>query len=512
MNQHSNGKQLSTEPTPALIYLPNGQAVPLAPNGPVAVAAQSDPRTPEKAIYFAALPDGRLVDLIQEPSDEAKLSFVVFKDGQFDVQRTIKHGGRMFVPPRLDPSLARAVRFPARPQGNPTVRGILDELTKVFTSYLTLRRRAAFLSAAYVLATWFADCLPLAPTLLVSGIPGARQETFFRLLQILCRRGLRIADITPVSLFRLASGIKPTLLTESDLPRPVERLLRKGNKLGVFSIRSGQAFEFGLPLVMHTRFPDANLASAMTTIAIELPCSTREPSSLAAVDMEDLAQRFVPQLLMFRLQNYFRVKDLAASCHLDHASAGPLLAQALGAAMLGDTRGQKKLIRALSDRELDFQLDRELEPEWLVARALFRFCHKPLAQTIFVGHLTIYVNHFQDVFHEPRSSAKRVGLILKSLGFRTRRLGSDGRGLVLTGRLKRQIHMLALQLGITRGHITNSNAIEAGYCGRPCLLCDKHGLGTAEDGKPLKSQALSTRGAKHWRRPLLDEETQDPAG
>jgi hypothetical protein len=96
---------------------------------------------------------------------------------------------------------------------------------------------------------------------------------------------------------------------------------------------------------------------------------------------------------------------------------------------------------------------------------------------ILVGGIAYDVNHKLEKHGEDlRLSAKKVGLVLRSLGIHTVRLGRRGRGLQLNSGLKRKIHGLARQLGIDRRCIAMSHALEVGYGGVPCELCEEFGV------------------------------------
>jgi hypothetical protein len=75
-----------------------------------------------------------------------------------------------------------------------------------------------------------------------------------------------------------------------------------------------------------------------------------------------------------------------------------------------------------------------------------------------------------------RFTAKKAGLVLKSLGLRTVRLGSWGRGFMLTSGFQRKIHEIARQLGIDRRCIVQVPDGEEGYGGAPCPLCEEFGV------------------------------------
>ena len=140
------------------------------------------------------------------------------------------------------------------------------------------------------------------------------------------------------------------------------------------------------------------------------------------------------------------------------------------------------LIKILSEHDDEARIERSLEPEWLVAKTLFAVCHEgmesgPPVSEILVGGLTGKINQRLLIQGEDiKLGAKKVGLVLKSLGVRTVPLGRLGRGLKITTVLKRKIHEIAAQLGIDRRAFATLPGLEAGYGGAPCPLCKKFGI------------------------------------
>ena len=127
-------------------------------------------------------------------------------------------------------------------------------------------------------------------------------------------------------------------------------------------------------------------------------------------------------------------------------------------------------------------MERALEPEWVVGEALFSLCHEGmekdlLVSEILVGGVAAHVNRRLEIRGEDfRLSARKAGATLKSLGVRTERLGRLGRGLRFGSALRRQIHEIAMQLGIDRRTIAPLTALEQGYGGAACSLCEQWGL------------------------------------
>jgi hypothetical protein len=65
-----------------------------------------------REVEFSVLPDGRIVDLVTNIRQPASLEFLVWQDG--NVQRTshIEHDGEVLVLPKIDPTMASALRLP----------------------------------------------------------------------------------------------------------------------------------------------------------------------------------------------------------------------------------------------------------------------------------------------------------------------------------------------------------------------------------------------------------------
>jgi hypothetical protein len=302
-------------------------------------------------------------------------------------------------------------------------------------------------------------------------------------------------SLTRTELCHLADTLKPTLLIHynghgSDAKRDLDKIIRLPSRAGVYSIRKGKAFEGCLSKVVATQSPIDGLDSTGTFVSIDLPYGIRPKRALRNKDLDLLAERFVPQLLAFRLQNYVRVQSLMNSCEIDCVSSTELLVRTWGAPMLGDSSLEEKLRHALEDRASAERLERETKPEWIVLKALLHMCHRHSSEELFVATLTEPVNFFEDALGLKRSLPRKVGPVLKLLGLRTKRLGATGRGLVWDDRMKWKVHQLAFNHGLTRGHLTVIDAIKSGNAGLPCSLCDLFGLNTSEDGKQLKTLEL----------------------
>jgi hypothetical protein len=161
------------------------------------------------------------------------------------------------------------------------------------------------------------------------------------------------------------------------------------------------------------------------------------------------------------------------------------LAVALAMPLLGDTELEDDLVHTLDEQDLDARTYRALEPEWLVAEALLALCHPrptpegfcPRTISVLVGGIADIINRNMKRRGENISlSAKKTGLVLRSLGVRTKTLGSLGRGIVMTPAIREGIHRVAQRLGISRRNLIPITDNEPKHCGAPCILCEKFRL------------------------------------
>jgi hypothetical protein len=162
------------------------------------------------------------------------------------------------------------------------------------------------------------------------------------------------------------------------------------------------------------------------------------------------------------------------------------IAFSLAAAFCGDSEIQNRLIDMLEQQDADALVRRALEPEYLVAEQLFALCHpNEVTQSrsprkvlsITVGGLAQIINHRMSKLGEGvHLSAKRVGLTMQALGFRTKLLGNQGRGIELSSAVCEKTHQVARQFGVSRRNLLCIVGDEPEYGGAPCALCEKFGV------------------------------------
>lgn len=453
----------------------------------------------ERIIVTGAFPSGFrepgvLVETIRDPENPARMAFLQWKNGSATIVHSIERDGKIFVPP--DPT-SRSFPMLSLPDGVlpcGTPFQLLTEIAAMISKFVKLCPGQYGIVGSIAMASWFPDCFEAAPYLWIVGPFGSGKTKLLKLLWALCRRGLIAGDLWSGSVYKLVDAWDPTLiideLEQGSSAANVEllRVLRTGSTPGVLTFRNGRPFSnYGLKIIA-SRQPLADAALLSRGLTISLLPNTGDTPSLDEATLQRIEQEFQRKLCMFRLQNHAAVKNFSNSPNAFDGLSPRMrqIARALAAPFLGDTGMTSELLQSLEGYDYEGSIERSLEPEWLVAECLMVLCHEGVGNgsgsissvsEILVGGLAARVNQsLADQFEDLRLGAKKVGMVLKSLGLPTTRLGRSGRGLTLTPDLKRKIHEVAAQLGIDRRTIAARLALRTDYGGVRCALCEKLGL------------------------------------
>jgi hypothetical protein len=445
-------------------------------------------------VDFRTFSDGTLVELVRDPSD-FRPRLLTWKNGKTAIQDCFRHADRTFVPPDIDPSLMGAMRLPTAISRNATLEDLLHGTQKCISTYVDLQPQYVRLVSNFVVYTWFADRLTVAPYLWITGPYSAGKTKLLRLLHCLCRRALLASDISPASLYLLPNAIIPTLLIDEFEPgrggrnRELEHFLRCGSTQDGRAIRGGKVYDTFCPKVISSRIATTDGALASRAVFISVMPTGRFLPELERSTQEEIANQLQGQSLRYRLENYSRPLPDGLSKRAGFVPRIRDLTRALAAPLFGHQQFEQLLIQDLQPQNKEAKLSLHGEPEWVVATALFTESHHGGVFT--VGDLTIEVNDLLGKIGETYLlTPKAVGNYLRSFGFCALKLGNIGRGLRMTQQLARQVHKLATDLGIKRADIVYYQAIDQGYAGQSCSLCDEYGLLVQEDGTKLRTGDL----------------------
>jgi hypothetical protein len=460
-------------------------------------------------LSFRAFRDSTLVEVVKNPSQPSRLRFLIWNAGMVTFQEHFQYGGLRFAPPRLDVSLLHAIRLPTGISSCGNAAKLLGEIAACISEYIELAPECVRVVSNFVLYTWFQDRLSVAPYLWVIGSYSAGKTRLLRLLHTLCRRAVMVSDLSPAALYSVPSAIMPTLLIDefetggrgSDRDRL--RLLRSGSTRDGNVLRgSNVVYDTFCAKVMASRQEPSDAALASRAVFIPMRPTRRMLPCLDIVALQQIADRFQPRLLNYRIEHYSQVVIRNRPQVADFAPRVRDLALALAVPLLGSPQLEAQLFRDLAVHDKEAKLARHSEREWVVATALYLECHRARG-TLTVGTLACTVSEVLmgngETYH---LSARAVGSILRCLGLSTEKLGNQGRGLRLTNKLVRRVHELAFAFGIKRAYTLPYATVDAGYAGRRCSLCSQFDLLTRDDGKKLRS--ITPREMRRPSRGLYD--------
>jgi hypothetical protein len=477
---------------PASIFLPDGSRFHTSPDRSnsihedenkqlIVVTGAFPARSKEAAVH---------VETIRDPKNSDRLKFLVWENGSANVVPQIERERKIFVLPDPTASSFPLLTLPTgiTPCGTPAE--LLGEIRSTISKFVKLRQDQLLVVATFVLASWFPDCFEAAPNLWIVGPLGTAKTKLLKLLSCLCRRSLIAGDMRSGSLYKLTDSWDPTLIIDELEPgisgesAVLLRMLRTGSVPGVSTYRNGRRFSTYCLKVMASRQPPGDVALSSRVLIVSMLPTEEDTLPLNEAAMHEIENEFQAKLLTYRLKNYFAVKNFRTPPNslLGLSPRMQQIARALRAALLDDPEITSELLTILRGYDDETRIERSLEPEWLFAEDLFRLCHRGttygrLVPDFTVGWIAAHVNASVKMQSEGlRFTAKEAGLVLKSLGLRTVRLGSWGRGFMLTSGFQRKIHEIARQLGIDRRCIVQVPDGEEGYGGAPCPLCEEFGV------------------------------------
>jgi hypothetical protein len=319
-------------------------------------------------IDFRAFSDGTLVDLVRDPSN-LRPRLLIWKNGKTAIQDDFHHADCSFVPPNIDPSLMGAMRLPTAISRNATLEDLLQGTQKCISTYIDLQPQYVGLVSNFVLYTWFADRLTVAPYLWITGPCSAGKTKLLRLMHCLCRRAVLVSGISPASFSLLPNAIMPTLLidefepSEGSRSREMEHFLRCGSTQDVRAIRGGRLYDTFCPKVISSRTATADGALASRAVFISMMPTNRFLPELDCFSQGAIADQIQGQCLRYRLANYSRALPKGVSKRADFLPRMRDLTRALAAPLFGHQQFEQLLIENLQPQNDEAKLSLHSEPE-----------------------------------------------------------------------------------------------------------------------------------------------------
>lgn len=337
-----------------------------------------------------------------------------------------------------------AIILPRIPVPYGSTRELFDSVHSMLSREVGLIEPTISLVTYWTLMSWFADVLPLAPTLAIIG-GEYEADLLLRALACVCRYPILLGSIHPLTARMLPTEIMvPTLLVyEPQLTSRMASLLATSKSPGYFVPVRGGLQDLYCPKAIYlgehqgNYFPSAssmsvNLLPAADTVVLKQRFSQRE-----------FALDFQNRLLSYRINNYYMVRDSEFTPPTEFMPSTAAIAQVL-AAVVQDDQLKRAVVPLLSLVDEQLCEARRTSLESVLLEAVLSFCHEQQRQSVLAREIAEKVNGiYENMGERLQVNEEKVGHALKRLGLYTRRLGSKGRGLELAKDTQLQVHELA---------------------------------------------------------------------
>jgi hypothetical protein len=345
-------------------------------------------------------------------------------------------------PAAINQSILHAIRFPSKFGCDVSTPELFATILESFTSH-GFPEEAALPATYFVFPTWFVDCLPTAPCLLIMG-PRPEAELLLQLLGCMVRHSLPLRSVTRDGFLSLPMELQLSLLiTQEKISPSMWELLCASNyrnanvtrKDGVVNTFCAKAIYRGCGS------PECNLDDSMLRINLS-PSHGRLPI-LDGKDTQEIAEELQPKLLAYRRRNIAKVRE--SQFDLPEFSSGiRILGRVLGAPIVDAPKLQTGFVPLLREYHEEIMAAHWFDFRCVAIEAALFHCHNGQEETIYVGKIACTANAILKGRGETAQLGdKEIGTILRrSLGLFPKR-DKKGFAIRLTDRIRRHIHQLA---------------------------------------------------------------------
>ena len=393
--------------------------------------------------------DGAMLELVSGASGRNKPDVLLWNGRKATLGPRVKHGGYVYEATALPAGLYRATRLPSHCGDYVSARGLFDATAGLFRHHFDLPEREANLLACFAICSWLADCLPIAPSLVISGCDEGLGIDLLRLLSCVCRHPLILAGLSLGSFRSMPLQLPLTLLlNQQELTRKLERLLRSSSYRGLHfpGSRGSVVDRFGPKAILCGNDVAVDYLGG-GVIDISVPPSQLQPSILDEQTLTEIANDFQPRLLMYRLKNSGKVNQSQVDVSQFTYATRPL-ARTLAMCFPEDLELAREIVQLLGPQDADARLQRANSIECAIVEVLLGFLHEQKLTEMTVGDLADLANGLLVSRGEILAyGAEQVGWKVRGLNLARHRT-SSGSQIQFDRQTSHQIHRLARAYGL----------------------------------------------------------------
>lgn len=394
--------------------------------------------------------DGLLAETVYLESHDVPVQFAIKRLGGITIEPCLKTDTRQIVPPSTTALMAKpgVVLLPSASTAYGSQENLVADIKTFIHRYADVSEFREDLTAHFLLMTWVYDLFTAVPYLRFLGEPGTGKSRMLQVAGHLAYKGIFAGGATTSSpLFRLIEVYRGTLVIDeadykaSDAWTDIIKILNAGYMKGVPVLRSekvGDTYEprpydvYG-PKIIGNRFRFDDWALETRCITLEMDEQQLRPEIPKQLPPKFYAeaQDLRNKLLQWRFDRLTEVKpDESALLHLE-----PRLTQ-IGTpiySVSASEKFRKQLVQFLSDYGRKQQTEK---PQILVVEALAYLMNELQTGKFTVQAVTDEVNRRCAERGTAETSAKTVGALLRSVGFKPTRTGEGYRITVRRGELE----------------------------------------------------------------------------
>jgi hypothetical protein len=390
--------------------------------------------------YGEILTNGVVIELIRS---EDKVTLLRWDGKNYEIKPQFHDGSTIYQAPFLQPSVFEATRFPCGVGADSPLPKLFWKVSDLFCHYMGFPREWAAFMTGVVFGSWLPDCGARPITLCITGGDMDRAMRVFRLLHVLCRRPLVVAELS----LKLPLMLCPTLLVNMPgISRRTGSLWRASSYRRAFipDVR-GEMRSIACSKIVFCETEAARDVWGPETMSIALLPTTQELPALTEQEEAQLAAEYQPRLLAFRLRSLSLMHESGATSR-QAKPVGFELGGKLPASIAENPEIVKILTPLLEARAEELRSRRSLDPRVAIVEAVWAAAHKEKEMS--TAQITQRVNallHSRGDF--VTYNPNQIGWKLRDLGL-NRRHNGKGKVVPFCPAARYRIHQLAMQFGL----------------------------------------------------------------